>query len=170
MKKLFTVLVCLAFLVFTGCFTPENKVPPPLKSKPEVASAHLTADNNGLLMSVSRKVRQMSAMNIYTKAGYEVVSISVSLENNTKENIPISPDFITFKAVGGTQYKYSAKLTEQITSKASFKKVNLFPNYRGGGLLLIEIKSGTNLESVTYKDSSNHEITIKFLTTANNPI
>ncbi len=160
MKKTIGLLLCLLLPVLTGC-TSEKKEPP---AKPPIQAdtAHLTAAANGLDMSVSREFRSLSAMNIYAKTGYEVVSVQVALENNSKSNVPISPDFVTLKMTDGTTYKYSPALTDNITSRAAFKKVVLPPDYRGGGLLIFEIEKGSTAETLTYDDKAGRKMTIKF--------
>ncbi|MBU7007668.1 DUF4352 domain-containing protein [Phosphitispora fastidiosa] len=165
MKKLFTLLLCSLILVFAGCGKTETKNPPPAPDTEDKAdTAHLTAEDNEFKMSVSKEIRSLTAMNIGTKDGYDVVSILVAIENVSKDNVPISPNFVTLKTLDGAEYKYSQELTQKITSKSAFKEVVLPPDYRGGGLLLFELKKDSIPETLTYKDEANHEMTIQFPT------
>ena len=163
MKKLFTLLLCSLILISAGCGKTETKNPPPASDTEEKAdTAHLTAEDKEFKLSVSKEIRSLTAMNISTKDGYDVVSILVAIENVSKDNVPISPDFVTLKTSDGAEYKYSQEVTQKITSKSAFKEVVLPPDYRGGGLLLFELKKDSVPETLTYKDNSNHEMTIQF--------
>ncbi len=163
MKKLFILLLSVLIIVVAGCSKSETKSPPPEPNTQEKAdTAHLTAEDKEFKMSVSKEIRSLSAMNIYNKEGHELVSVLVALENVSKDNVPISPEFVTLKTADGTEYKYSAELTRQITNKSAFKEVVLPPDYRGGGLLLFELKKDSPPDTLTYKDDSNHEMTVQF--------
>ncbi len=163
MKKLFIMLLCLLIAVFAGCTSAKkNEVPPP-QSRPDTDTIHLTAEDKGMVLSVSRNIRPIPQMNIYTKEGFEVVSILVKVENNSKADIPVSPEFVTLQTSEGTAYKYSPSLTQtQPVGKSAFTSRTIPPDYQGGGLLIFEIKKGSRAESLTYKDTSGHNLTIKF--------
>lgn len=161
MKKLIVSFLCLATLLFVGCAKSEQKEAPP--PPPQADTSHLTAEDNGFKLSVSREIRQLSQLIKSNKPGYNVVSIMVKVENNSKANIPVSPDFVTLRMSDGTQYKYSPTLTEgQPVGKSAFTKRTIPPDYNGGGLLIFEIKPGPTAQSLLYKDTSNHNLTIKF--------
>lgn len=165
MKKLIVMLLFLSLMIASGCANTKDKPAPP-KPPEQADTAHLTAEDKGLAISVSREIRSLAALNTYAKEGYEIVSTSVAIENNTKDNVPISPDFVTLKTTDGTEYKYIESLTDKITSKAAFKAVTLPPQYRGGGLLIFEVKQGSDAETITYKDTIGHDMNVKFKTDA----
>jgi len=161
MKKFVTVFICLLIILIAGCSdpTPQNTPPQP-KAKD---TTHLTAQDNGMGISVSKEVRPMGQMIPSSKNGYDVVSILVKVENNSKSNIPVSPDFVTLKTVDGTEYKYSQGLTENgPLGKSAFTERTIPPDYTGGGLLLFELKKGSQVQSLTYTDEQNRNMTIKF--------
>ncbi|PKM81323.1 MAG: hypothetical protein CVU89_09940 [Firmicutes bacterium HGW-Firmicutes-14] len=164
MKKFLILVIIISLTAFIGCSKTKQQgsAPEPPPEQPD--TAHLTAEDNGLALSISREIRSLSGMNISGKDGYEVVSIQVAVDNNTKDNVPISPEFVTLKMTDGTEYKYSPELTQTITSKAAFKEVTLPPDYRGGGLLIFELKKGTIPDSLIYADNKSHEIPVKFPT------
>lgn len=163
MKKISVLLLCLSVLFFIGCSQSENQQAPPPPPSAENDAAHLTAESNGFKLSVSRELRSMSQLIKSTKSGYDVVSILVKVENNTKNNIPVAPDFITLKMSDGTVYKYSSELTDNgPLGKSAFVKRTIPPDYNGGGLLLFELKPGSIAQTLNYKDNSGHDMTIKF--------
>ena len=164
MKKILTLLLCFSVLFFAGCTAAKQQETRP-KPQAETDTTHLTAEDNGFKLYVSREVRALSKLIKSTKQGYDVVSIMVKVENNSKANIPVSPDFVTLKTTDDAQYKYSATLTQGgPVGKSAFTKRTIPPQYNGGGLLLFEIKAGTKAQTLTYKDTSNHNLTIKFPT------
>ncbi|RJQ41322.1 MAG: DUF4352 domain-containing protein [Nitrospiraceae bacterium] len=161
MKKLTVILFSILLLVSAGCAGSKKKEPVPVPpSQPD--TSHLTAEDKGLEVSISREMRALTGMIASSREGYEVYSIQVAVANNSKDNVPISPDFVTLKASDRTEYKYSPDLTETVTSKAAFKEVTLPPDYRGGGLLIFELKKGSVMENLNYKDDSGHDMTVKF--------
>ena len=163
MKRIFLVSLTILLIIFTGCSKqePKDQTPPPKSDN--LDTTHLTTEDRNLKISVSKKIRSLNGMNIYDREGYDLVSVQVAVENHSKEeNIPISPDFVTLKTSDGSEYKYSPSLTQQITNKAAFKEVVLPPDYRGGGLLLFELKTGSITDSLTYEDESGHTMTVKF--------
>lgn len=167
MKKLVTVILCLTAVLLAGCSSPTPQAPPPKSQQGAQDTTHLTAQSNGLGISVSREVKSLSQMIPSSKKGYDVVSILVKAENNTKANIPVSPEFVTLKTIDGTEYKYSKELTENgPLGKSAFIARTIPPEYNGGGLLLFELKTGSKVQSITYKDSKNHDMTIKFPTSS----
>jgi len=162
MKKLMVFMLCLAIAVLTGCSKPQQQQPAPKPSE-QIDTAHLTAEDKGLKLSVTREVRNMTKMITSSKEGYDVISVLVKVENNSKDNIPVSPDFVTLKTTDGTEYKYSPALTEGgPVGKSAFTKRSIPPDYQGGGLLIFELKTGSMVQSLTYNDDQNHEMTIKF--------
>lgn len=161
MKKFVTVILCLIIVLIAGCSKPAPKVAPPQPSAED--TTHLTAQDNGMELSVSKEVRSMAQMIPSSKEGYDVVSILVKVENYSKANIPVSPNFVTLKTIDGKEYKYSQQLTENgPLGKSAFVARNIPPDYNGGGLLLFELKNGSKVQSLTYKDNQNHDLTIKF--------
>jgi len=160
MKKLLVLILCILLPVLAGCASDKKEQPVP--KPPKTDTTHLTAEQRGITIKVSREIRNLSRMIKSSKEGHQVVSLQVAVENDSKDNVSISPDFVTLKTVDGTEYKYSPDLTETVTSKASFKKVTLPPDYRGGGLLIFEIKQGAKIESLQYKDGAGRDIPIKF--------
>lgn len=160
MKKLVTISLCLLLVLVAGCSKPAPKTAPPQNKAED--TTHLTAQDNGMGLSVSKEVRSMSQMIPSSKKGYDVVSILVKVENNSKDNIPISPDFVTLKTIDGTEYKYSQELTDSgPLGKSAFTARTIPQDYSGGGLLLFELKTGSQVQSITYKDN-NRNMTIKF--------
>ena len=165
MKKFVTVILCLLTILIVGCSSPTPKAAPPQSSAED--TTHLTAQDNGMGLSVSKEVKSMTQMIPSDKKGYDVVSILVKVENNSKTNIPVSPDFVTLKTTDGTEYKYSKELTENgPLGKSAFVSRTIPPQYNGGGLLLFELKTGAKVESLTYKDNQSHNMTIKFPATS----
>lgn len=165
MRKLFTVLLCIILLVFSGCTNAkkENTAPKPV----EPDTAHVTAEDKGLIISTSREVRDMTQMIKPTKADNSVFGILVAIENNSKADVPISPDFVTLKTNDGTTHKYSSELTNsKILGKSAFVSRTIPPDYRGGGLLIFEVKKGLKVDSLLYKDNSGHNMTLNFQTQA----
>lgn len=160
MKKFVTVFICILTVLIAGCSNPAPKVAPP---QPEAEdTTHLTVQDKGMGLSVSKEVRSMSQMIPSSKKGYDVVSILVKVENNSKANIPVSPDFVTLKTTDGTEYKYSPQLTDNgPLGKSAFTARTIPPDYSGGGLLLFELKTGSKVQSLTYNDKT-HNMTIKF--------
>ncbi len=156
MKKWFLLFLCMSLLV-SGCWS-SKQTPPPKTTQPN--TNHISAEQGGVKVEVSRELRTFPKSMIATKEGFDIVGISVVITNNSKENVPISPDNITLVAVDNTQYKYSE--VTSITGKGAFKAVVLPPEYRGGGLLLYEIKKGVKIDKIVFKDKLNHDITIKF--------
>ena len=162
MKKLFILILCFSLLALAGC-TAKKKKPVP-KPPAEFDTVHLTAADKDLTLTVSRDIRTIPGTNTYTKAGNEAVSIPVKIANNSKANIPVSPDSVTLKTNDGIEYKYSASLTEAVTGKSSFKNRSIPPDFQNGGLLIFEIKKGSKAENLTYKDKLGHNLVIKFPT------
>lgn len=163
MNKIISVLLCLTAVLLAGCSNPAPKTAPPQSQQKAEDTTHLTAQDNGLGISVSREVRSMNQMIPGTKKGYDIVSVLVKAENNAKSNIPVSPEFVTLKTLDGTEYKYSKELTENgPLGKSAFLARTIPPDYNGGGLLLFELKTGSQVQSLTYKDNQNHNMTIKF--------
>ena len=162
MKKLFVLLLCFSLLAFAGC-TAKKKEPVP-KPPAESDTVHLTAADKDLTLTVSRDIRTIPGTNTYTKAGNEAVSILVKIANNSKANIPVSPDSVTLKTNDGIEYKYLASLTEAVAGRSSFKNRSIPPDYQNGGLLIFEIKKGSKAENLTYKDKLGHNLVIKFPT------
>ncbi len=162
MKKLLALLLCIALFVFTGC-TEEKPEPAPSPSVED--TSHLTGEDNGFIVSTTRDIRNMTQMIKPTKPDYEVISLLVKVENNTKADIPISPDFVTIKTADGEIHKYSSTLTNaKPLGKSAFSERTIPPDYRGGGLLIFEIKSGLTVDTLHYKDDSGHDITLKYRT------
>lgn len=166
MKRIATVLMLLlvCIVTITGCT--DNKKNEPAPKPPEeqkVDSEHLTAEQQGITLSISRQLRSMSGMITSTKENHEVKGLLVKLENASQNNIAISPDFVTLKTTDGTEYKYSPQLSE-ILGKSSFIKRQVPPDYEGGGIILFEIKKGAVPQEVTYKDDSGHNMVVKFAT------
>ncbi|GAB4267157.1 hypothetical protein [Thermincola ferriacetica] len=157
MKKYIIVILCVAFLL-AGCT--GSKVPAP---KPDTTpnTNHLTAQKDGITLEVSRELKTFPKNMLATKEGYDIVGLSVIVINKSQQNVPISPDYVTLVAIDNTTYKYS-EITESVTGKGAFRKVTLPPDYRGGGLLLFEIKKGIKINKVIYKDQMNHEFNINF--------
>ncbi|WP_418792386.1 DUF4352 domain-containing protein [Phosphitispora sp. TUW77] len=163
MKKSIVLLLSIFILILAGCSKTAPKTPPSAPNTEENAdAAHLTSEDKNLKISVSKEIRSLTAMNINTKPGYDVTSILVAIENVSKDNVPISPKFVTLKTTDETEYKYSEELTMKITSKSAFKEVILPPDYRGGGLLVFEIKKDSVPDTLSYKDNSGHEMTVQF--------
>ncbi len=162
MKKLLVAFICLLFTFSAGCTAKKKETPPP-QTRQDIDTVHLTAEDKGMVLSVSRNIRSIPQMNVYTREGYEVVSILVKVENNSKADIPVAPDYVILKTVEGDEYKYSPSLTQtQPVGKSAFTKRTIPPDYQGGGLLIFEIKSGSKAESLIYKDTSGHNMTVKF--------
>lgn len=162
MKKLLVIMMCIAIAVLTGCSKPQPQPPAPKPSE-QTDTAHLTAEDKGLKLSVTREVRNMTKMIPSSKEGYDVISVLVKVENNSKDNIPVSPDFVTLKTTDGIDYKYSPSLTEGgPVGRSAFTKRSIPPDYQGGGLLIFELKTGSMVQSLTYQDDKNHKMTIKF--------
>lgn len=160
-RYLSAVLVFLfCFVAISGCTGTKRMAPPPKKSE-KTDSDHLTAEQQGLKLTVSRGLRSMSSMIKSSKPNYEVKGTLVKLKNNSENNILISPDFVTLKTTDGAEYKYSPELSEFL-GKSTFIKRRVPPDYEGGGIMLFEIKSGATPQSLIYKDNSGHNMTIKF--------
>lgn len=156
MKKLFLLLLCALFIV-AGC---TEKKPPVQIGNDKPKTDHLISEQDGVTVEVSNELKTFPKSMISTKEGYDVVGVSVIVVNKTKDNLPISPDFVTLVSMDGTEYKYS-EITS-ITGKGAFKSVALPPEYRGGGLMLFEIKKDVKISKVLYKDDQGHEITILY--------
>lgn len=164
MKKLITLLLCLGLFVFTGC---AGEKPDPAPSPPVEDTTHLTGEDNGLGISTTREIRNMTKMIPPTKPGYDVISLRVKVENNTKADVAASPDYVSIKTEDGTTHKYSPTLTNsKPVGKSAFINRVIPPDYQGGGLLLFEIKSGLKVDSLNYKDDSGHNITLSYRTQA----
>lgn len=165
MRKLFTVLLCILLMVFSGCTDTKKEDPAPKPEQPD--TTHVTAQDKGVILSTSREVRDMTQMIKPSKAGNTVFGILVAIENNSKADVPISPDFVTLKTNDGKTHKYSAQLTNsQILGKSAFTNRTIPPDYRGGGLLIFEVNSGSKAASLIYKDNSGHNLTLNFQTQA----
>lgn len=159
MKKLVAVFTCL-LIFFAGCSNPAPKTAPPLPKAED--TTHLTAQDNGMGISVSNEVRSMNQMIPSSKKDHGVVSILVKVANDSKADIPVSPEFVTLKTNDGSEYKYAKELTENgPLGKSAFTSRTIPPDYNGGGLLLFELKTGSQVESLTYKDAT-HNMTIKY--------
>lgn len=165
MRKLFTVLLCIILMVFSGCTSAKKEEPAPKSVQPD--TTHVTAEDKGVIISTSREVRDMTQMIKPTKEGNTVFGILVALENNSRADVPISPDFVTLKTTDGTTHKYSPELTNsKILGKSAFSNRTIPPDYRGGGLLIFEVTKGVKAESLTYKDNSGHNMSLNFQTQA----
>ncbi|MFZ5640637.1 MAG: DUF4352 domain-containing protein [Bacillota bacterium] len=157
MRKWIIVLLCTLFLI-AGCGTAKKEEAPAPKSEPN--TTHITADDKDISLEVSRQVKKFDSIKaLQSQEGYEVVGISVKIENKGSQPVEISPDFVTLITSDGTKYKYS-ELTS-ITGKGGFRKVTLPKDYQGGGLLLFEIKKGIPAEKVQYTDKAGHNKTLK---------
>lgn len=162
MKQLTVIILCTAIALFTGCAKPNTQAPEP-KPQDQIDTTHLTAEDKGFKMSVTKEVRNMTQMIPSSKEGYDVISVLVKLENNTKNNIPVSPEFVTLKTTDGAEYKYSASLTESgPVGRSAFAKRSIPPDYQGGGLLLFEITTGAQVQTLGYEDDQGHKMIIKF--------
>lgn len=158
MRKWLILLLCSIFII-AGCGTAKKEeAPPPPKSQPD--TAHIIVDDKDISLQVSRQVRKFTSMKaLQTQEGYEIVGISVKIENKGQNQFEISPDFVTLISSDSTKYKYS-ELTS-ITGKGGFRKVTLPPDYEGGGLLLFEVKKGIPAEKIQYTDKSGHNLSVK---------
>lgn len=158
MRKWFILLLCTLFLA-SGCGTAKKEEAP--APKPEsTPSTHIVVENKDITLEISRQVKEFKNSPMFqTQEGYEVVGISLKIDNKGKNSIDISPDFVTLVTSDGSKYKYS-ELTS-ITGKGGFRKVTLPTDYQGGGLLLYEIKKGIPAEKVIYTDKAGHNITIE---------
>lgn len=159
MRKWFILLLCTLFLALaSGCGTAKKEEAP--APKPEPNTTHIIVEDKDISLEASRQVKEFKNSPVFqTQEGYEVVGISLKIENKGSNPIDISPDFVTLITSDGTKYKYS-ELTS-ITGKGGFRKVTLPRDYQGGGLLLFEIKKGMPAEKVIYTDKSGHNITVK---------
>lgn len=165
MRKLFTVLLCIVFVVLSGCTSTKKEEAAPKPVQPDVS--HVTAEDKGVTISTSRDVRDMTQMIKPSNAGNSVFGILVAIENNSKADVPISPDFVTLKTSDGKTHKYSAQLTNsKILGKSAFTSRTIPHNYRGGGLLIFEVNKDLKAESLFYKDNSGHNMTLNFQTQA----
>ena len=161
MKKAVILVLCFLIPALAGCAATKKNVPPP-KPPDQTDTYHLTSANNGLTLIISRNLRPLPGPNIYTKEGFDPVSILVKLENNTGNNINVSPDFVTLKTGDGVLYKYSPSLTKAKLGTSSFDARSIPTGFQSGGLMVFEVKKGAIADSLTYKDNSNHQMTIKF--------
>lgn len=165
MKKILLILLCFNLIIFTGCTSSKKSQIPAPKPPAESDTAHLSVEDKGIVVSVSKEVRNMTQMIKPDKSGFDVVSVLVKIENNSTTKVMVSPDFVTLKTDDGKEYKYAAALTAgSPLGKSAFSKRPIPPEYRGGGLLLFEIVAGTKAESLIYKDDSGHFVTLKFQT------
>lgn len=160
MKKRFVVLLILLAFFLYGCTPAKEKEVPKTPVIPE--TTHLTVEKNGILLSVSPKLRQLAALNNNAKVGSEVSSIQVTVDNNAQDPVPVSPDFVTLESSNGDKYKYSPELTKSFTGKASFKTISLPPGYRGGGLLIFELPKGIKIKNLLYDDAAGHNMRLQF--------
>lgn len=163
MKKFITLLLCITLFVFNGCTSKKPATPkPPVEA---TDPSHITAEDKGFVVSTSREVRNMTQMIKPTTPGNDVLSVLVKIENNSKSDFLVSPDFVTLKTDDGSEYKYSSQLTNsQPLGKSAFSKRPIPPDYMGGGLLIFEVKAGSKADSLNYKDDSGHNMTLKFAT------
>ncbi|MDD5492587.1 MAG: hypothetical protein PHV60_07915 [bacterium] len=160
-KKAIFIFLAMAVLLIAGCAKPSQpKENPQTPEGPD--TTHLRGENNSLGVAVSREIKSLSGMNINGRDGYEVVSLQVSIDNNSKKSVIISPAYVSLQTLDGAIYKYSAQLTQSLTGKAAFKEAKVATECRGGGLLIFELKKGAIPESITYNDQAGHNIPIKF--------
>lgn len=156
MRKWFIMLLCSIFLI-AGCGTAKKEDTPPPKSEPN--TSHIVVEQKDISLEVSRQVKEFKNSTMFqTKEGYEVVGISIKIENKGAKVVEISPDYVTLVTSDKTKYKYS-ELTS-ITGKGGFRKISLPKDYQGGGLLLFEIKKGIPAERVLYTDTSGHDFNV----------
>lgn len=160
MKKQFSVLLILLVFFVYGCTSAKEKEAPKTPVLPE--TTHLTLEKSGILLSVSPKLRPLAALNNNAKAGTEVSSIQVTVDNNTQDPVPVSPVFVSLESSNGEKYKYSPDLTRSFTGKASFKTISLPPGYRGGGLLIFELPKGIKIKNLLYDDAAGHNMRLQF--------
>lgn len=157
MRKWFILLLCSIFLI-AGCGTAKKEETPPPKSEPN--TTHIVVEQKNISMEVSRQVKEFKNSPMFqTQEGYEVVGISIKIENKGPNPLEISPDYVTLVTSDKAKYKYS-ELTS-ITGKGGFRKVTLPKDYQGGGLLLFEIKKGIPAEKVRYTDKAGHDISVQ---------
>lgn len=166
LKYFFLVSIAIILLA-TGCsrsktqteidFKPgseahPNQVP---KAAPKEDPSHITLTKNKITFSVSKKPKYFDKNMIVPEEGKVVAGLFIAITNDTQEDLLIDPKFVEITTDDGGKHGYSETKTS-ITGKGAFKIMALPPTYRGGGLLLFEIKDKAEIQSVKYDDHKGH--------------
>ncbi len=176
MKKILTAccLVSTALILLTsGCFwsKPEPGIDfGPVSGghsgqKPKVPKedpAHITLTKNQVTFSASKKPKYFDKNMIVPAEGKVVAGLFISITNDTQTDLLIDPKFVEITTDDGQKHSYSETKTS-ITGKGAFKTLPLPSTFRGGGLILFEIKDGAQIQSVKYDDHRGHAFNVTLL-------
>jgi hypothetical protein len=166
--------ICLplaaAVLLTTGCFWSKAETgldSPPgsggnSKQTPKADTAHINLTKDKVTFTVSKTPKYFDKNMIVPEEGMVIAGLSITLTNDTPNDLLIDPKYGEITTNDGQKHTYSETKTV-ITGKGAFKTIVLPPTYRGGGLLLFEIKDKAQIQSVKYDDQKGHVFNVTLL-------